>query len=130
VVQFAAVLVALRIWGTLAQESVIEEISDGTLLAFSALDTVVFFVCMAWATTLVFGAAAVVIFRSTVLPTWTGAVAALAALATPMGGMWIITDGDPAGPVAGLSLIGGLASMVFVLATSVAMLRQRATLTT
>jgi hypothetical protein len=87
-------------------------------------------VCMAWATTLTFGAAAVVIFRSTVLPTWTGAVAALAALATPVGGMWIITDGDPAGPVAGLSLIGGLASMVFVLATSVAMLRQRATLTT
>lgn len=130
VVQFAAALVGLGIWGVLAQESVIEEISDGTLLAFSAFDSIVFFVCMAWASTLLFGAAAVVIFRSTVLPTWTGAVAALAALATPVGGLWIVVDGDPAGPVAGVSLVGGLAAMVFVLATSVTMLRQRAALTT
>ena len=130
VVQFAASLVGLGIWGVLAQESVIEEIADGTLLAFSAFDSIVFFVCMAWASTLFLGAAAVVIFRSTVLPTWTGVVAAVAALATPVGGLWILTDGDPAGPVAGISLIGGLATMVFVLATSVIMLRQRATPTT
>lgn len=90
----------------LAQDSVIGEISDGTLLAFSAFDSIVFFVCMAWVSTLLFGAAAAVILRSTVLPTWTGAVAALAALATPIGGLWIIVDGDPAGPVAALSFIG------------------------
>lgn len=130
VVQFAASLVGLGIWGALSQESVIEEISDGSLLAFSALDSVVFFVCMAWASTLLYGAAAVVILRSTVLPTWTGVVAALAAVATPVGGLWIIADGDPAGPVSGIGLVGGLASMVFVLATSVCMLRQRAALTT
>lgn len=130
VVQFAASLVGLGIWGALAQESVIEEISDGTLLAFSAFDSIVFFVCMAWASTLFLGAAAVVIFRSTVFPTWTGIVAAVAALATPVGGLWILTDGDPAGPVAGVSLIGGLAGMVFVVATSVIMMRQRATPTT
>jgi hypothetical protein len=68
-----------------------------------------------------------VIFRSTVLPTWTGVLAAVAALATPVGGLWILADGDPAGPVAGISLIGGLATMVFVLATSAIMLPQRAT---
>ena len=130
VVQFAASLVGLGIWGVLAQESVIEEIADGTLLAFSAFDSIVFFVCMAWASTLFLGAAAVVIFRSTVLPTWTGVLAAVAALATPVGGLWIVTDGDPAGPVAGISFVGGLATMVFVLATSVIMLRQRATSTT
>lgn len=130
VVQFAAALVGLGIWGVLAQESVIEEISDGTLLAFSAFDTIWFLVCMAWASTLFLGAAAAVILRSTVLPTWTGVVAAVAAVATPVGGLWILIDGDPAGPVAGISLIGVLAGMVFVLATSVIMLRQRATPTT
>jgi hypothetical protein len=65
-----------------------------------------------------------------VLPTWTGVLAAVAAVATPVGGLWILTDGDPAGPVAGISLVGGLAGMVFVLATSVIMMRQRATLRT
>jgi hypothetical protein len=129
VVQFAASLVGLAIWGVLAQDPVIEEISDGALLAFSAFDSIVFFVCMAWASTLFYGAAAVVIVRSTAIPTWTGALAGLAAVATPIGGLWIITDGDPAGPVAGISFIGALAGMVFVLATSVSMLRQRAPIT-
>jgi hypothetical protein len=125
VVQFAASLVGLAIWGVLAQEAVIEEISDGTLLAFSAFDSIVFFVCMSWAATLFYGAAAVVIFRSAVLPTWTGALAALAALAAPVGGLWIIVDGDPAGPVANVGgLLALLASMVFVFATSVIMLRR------
>lgn len=126
VVQFAASLVGLAIWGVLAQESVIEEISDGTLLAFSAFDSIVFFVCMSWASVLFLGAAAVVIFRSAVLPTWTGVLAALAAVASPVGGLWIIVDGDPAGPLAnGVGLLGGLAGMVFVFAVSVIMLRRR-----
>ena len=128
VVQFAASLVGLGIWGVLAEESVIGEISDGTLLAFSAFDSIVFFVCMAWASVLLYGAAAVVIVRSPILPTWTGVVAVVAALATPVGGLWIIVDGDPAGPVAGIGLIGGLASIIFVLATSVTMVRRPATL--
>lgn len=124
VVQFAAALVGLAIWGVLAQEAVIEEISDGTLLAFSAFDSIVFFVCMAWASTLFFGSAAVVIFRSTVLPIWTGALAAFAAVASPVGGLWAIVDGDPAGPITVVGFIGFLAGLVFVLATSVTMLRQ------
>lgn len=126
VVQFAASLVGLAIWGVLAQEAVIEEISDGTLLAFSAFDSIVFFVCMSWASALFFGAAAVVVFRSAMLPTWTGALAALAAVISPVSGLWIVVDGDPAGPLAGVGLLGGLAGMVFVFATSVIMLRRPA----
>jgi hypothetical protein len=128
VVQFAASLVGLAIWGVLAQEAVIEEISDGTLLAFSAFDSIVFFVCMSWASALFFGAAAVVIFRSAILPIWTGALAALAAVVLPVSGLWIVVDGDPAGPLAGVGLLGGLAGMVFVFATSVIMLRRPAEL--
>jgi hypothetical protein len=46
-----------------------------------------------------------------------------------VGGLWIIVDGDPAGPLgAGVSLAGGAAGMVFVFATSVIMLRKRAAL--
>ena len=81
-----------------------------------------------WASVLLYGPAAVVIVRSPILPTWTGVVAVVAALATPVGGLWIIVDGDPAGPVAGIGLIGGLASIIFVLATSVTMVRRPATL--
>lgn len=85
---------------------------------------------LSWTGIVVQFAAAAVVVRSTVLPTWTGVVAALAAPATPVGGLWIVVDGDPAGPVAGISFIAGLAFIVFVPATSVTMLRQRTTLTT
>lgn len=130
IAQFASALVGLAIWGVLAQESVIEEISDGTLLAFSALDTVVFFVCMQWASTLFSGAAAVVILRSKVLPTWLGAIAALSAILGPVSGLWIVVDGDPAGPLAGIGFVSGLVfGMLFILGTSVSMLKRRTVVT-
>jgi len=66
-------------------------------------------------------AAAIVIAQSGVLWRWLAVLAALAAVANIVGGLWV-PDGDPEGAFGVLSFIGLIATQIWILAVSIQLL--------
>lgn len=65
VAQFAAGIVGMSLWAVMSLDPVLEGASDGLLVTLSALDAVVFFVLMPWATAMFIIFASVLLIRST-----------------------------------------------------------------
>lgn len=104
----AAGFVGLSLWGVLAQDTILDVVSDDTLQALAALDTMIFFQIMNWPTAIFLIGASVVIIQSGVLPRWLGWAGVVIALAGVVSGLWIFS-GDPNG-----ALGGGLGGVAFI----------------
>ena len=122
VANFAFGVVALGFWGVLTLDPVLETASDGLLVTISALDAVVFFVIAPWTSALFIVAASLVMVQTRVMPVWLGALGCLAGAVSVISGLWIF-DGDPTSGLGALGLIGGLLGLIWVVITSVFLIR-------
>lgn len=122
VATFSFALVALGFWGVMSLDPVLEGASDGLLVTLSALDAVVFFVVAPWAMAVFIVPASVILLMTRTMPAWLGALGCLCGLLFAVSGLWIL-DGDPTSTLAGLGSAGGLGSMLWILITSVFMIR-------
>lgn len=96
--------------------------SDDVLVTLSALDSVVFFVLMPWATAMYMIFAPVLMLQTRAMPSWSAGLGCFAGVVSVIGGTWVFS-GDPAGGVAGLGLIGGLAVLLRTVIASVFLIR-------
>lgn len=119
---FAARLVAVGFWGVLALDPVLDTASDGLLVALTALDAVVFFVALPWAEALFVVAASLVMVQTKTMPAWLGGLGCVAGAVGTVGTLWILS-GDPTGALGTLTFVGGFGTLLWVLITSVFMIR-------
>lgn len=122
VANFAFGVVGLAFWGVLTLDPVLESASDGLLVTLSALDAVVFFVIGAWTSALFTVAASLVMVRTRVMPVWLGALGCVAGAVQVISGLWIF-DGDPTSALGALGLLGGLLGLIWIVITSVFLIR-------
>ena len=125
VAQFAAGIVGMSLWAVMSLDPVLEGASDGLLVTLSALDAVVFFALMPWATAMFLVFASVLMIQTRVMPTWLAGLGIVAGVLPVIGGTWIFS-GDPDTAVRTIGFIGELGSMVWVLIASVFLIRSTA----
>lgn len=118
---FGAATVGMSLFGAMSLEPV-RDASDDVLVALSALDSVVFFVLMPWTTAMYVIFASVMMLQSRAMPSWLAGLGCLAGVISLIGGTWLF-NGDPAGGVAALGLIGGLAVFIWTVIASVFLIR-------
>ncbi|MEM9610858.1 MAG: hypothetical protein AAGA99_25845 [Actinomycetota bacterium] len=118
---FGAAVVGMSLFGAMSLEPV-RDASDDVLIALSALDSVVFFGLIPWTTAVFVVAASVLMLRAPELPHWLSGLGFAAGVVSVMGGLWLFS-GDPAGGIASLGLLGGLAVFAWTLTTSVFLIR-------
>lgn len=118
---FGAGIVGMSLFGVLTLEPV-QAASDDVLVALSALDSVIFFVLMPWTTAMYVIFASVLMLQTRAMPSWLAGLGCLAGVVSVIGGTWLFS-GDPAGGVASLGLIGGLAVFIWTLIASVFLIR-------
>lgn len=111
----------MSLFGAMSLEP-IRNASDDVLLTLSALDSVVFFVLMPWTTAMYVIFASVLMQQTRAMPSWFAGLGCIAGVVSVLGGTWVF-NGDPAGGVAALGLIGGLAVFVWTLIASVFLIR-------
>jgi len=121
VATFAATIVGMSLFGVMTLEPV-QAASDDVLLTLSALDSVVFFVLIPWATAMYVVFASVLMLQTRAMPSWLAGLGCVAGVVQVIGGTWVFS-GDPAGGVAGLGLIGGLVAFVWTVIASVFLIR-------
>lgn len=121
---FASRVVAVGFWGVLAIDEVLDTASDGLLVTLTALDSVVFFVAGPWTEALFVVAASLVMMRSKIMPVWLGALGCVASAVAVVGTLWILS-GDPTGVLGTLTFAGGFGTLLWMLITSVFMIRSR-----
>jgi hypothetical protein len=125
VAQFAAALVGMSLWAVMSLDPVLEGASDGLLVTLAALDSVVFFALMPWATAMFIIFASVLMMQSRIMPTWLAGLGIVAGVLPVIGGTWIFS-GDPESAVRGIGFIGEIGSMLWVLIASVLLIRSAA----
>ncbi len=118
---FGAVIVGMSLFGAMTLEPV-RATSDDVLVAVSALDSVIFFVLIPWTTAMSVICASILMLLTRAMPAWLAGLGCIAGAVSVIGGTWLFT-GDPAGGVASLGLIGGLAGFIWTLITSVLLIR-------
>ncbi len=121
VAAFAATIVGMSLFGVMTLEPV-QAASDDVLVTLSALDSVVFFVLIPWATAMYVIFASVLMLQTRAMPSWLAGLGCVAGVVSLIGGTWVFS-GDPAGGVAGLGLLGGLVAFVWTLIASVFLIR-------
>ena len=124
-IQAAVGLVGLTFWGVLAQEDILAELTDGTVLALNALDQILFFAMMNWAAAIFLIGASVVILRSGVMATWIGWLGVVLALAGVIASLWTFS-GDSGGFFEIPGTISFLGTLVWTVAVSVELIRSSA----
>lgn len=122
---FAAGLVGLALWGVMTLDPILEGASDGVLLTLSALDSVVFFAIMPWASAMFFIFASVLMLQTRAMPAWLAGLGIFAGVVSVIGGTWLFS-GDPDASVAGVGFIGELAGMLWTVIASVFLIRSAA----
>jgi len=125
VAQFAVGIVGMSLWAVMSLDPVLEGASDGLLVTLSALDAVVFFALMPWATAMFIIFASVLMIQSRIMPMWLAGLGIVAGVLPVIGGTWIFS-GDPDSVVRGIGFIGEVGSMIWVLAASVFLIRSTA----
>jgi hypothetical protein len=125
VAAFAAGVVGMSLWAVMSLDPVLEGASDGLLLTLSALDTVVFFALMPWASAIFITSASVLVFQSRVMPTWLAGLGVVAGVLPVVGGTWLFS-GDPESFVRDIGFIGEIGTMLWVLIASVFLIRSAA----
>lgn len=118
---FGAAIVSMSLFGVMTLEPV-RNGSDDVLIALSALDSVAFFVLLPWTTAMYVIFASVLMLQTRAMPSWLAGLGCLASVVSVIGGTWLF-GGDPAGGVAGLGLIGGLAVFIWTLIAAVFLIR-------
>jgi len=118
---FGAGVVGMSLFGVMTLEPV-RDASDDVLLTLSALDSVVFFVLIPWTTAMYVIFASVLMLQTRAMPFWLAGLGCFAGLVSVVGGTWVFS-GDPAGGVAVLGLLGGLAVFIWTLIASVLLIR-------
>lgn len=118
---FGAGLVGMSLFGAMTLEPV-QAASDDVLIALSALDSVVFFTLMPWATALFVVTASMLMLQTRAMPSWLAGIGFVAGAVSVIGGTWLF-GGDPASGVASLGLLGGLAVFIWTLIASVFLIR-------
>ena len=119
---FGAGIVGMSLFGAMSLEPV-RAASDDALITLSALDSVVFFVLMPWTTAVFVIFASVLMLQTRVMPSWLAGLGCFASVVSLIGGTWLF-GGDPAGGVASLGLIGGLAVFLWTGTASVFLIRR------
>jgi hypothetical protein len=122
---FAAGVVGLALWGVMTLDPVLEGASDGLLVTLSALDSVVFFVLMPWASAVFIIAASVMMLQTRAMPAWLGGLGCLSGVVSIVGGAWLF-DGDPNSAIANVGFLGEVAGLIWIVAASVLLLRSTA----
>lgn len=122
VIQAAVGFVGLSFWAVLAQEDILAVISDDTMVALNALDQIIFFAIMNWASAIFLVGASVVIIQSGVMPKWIGWLGAFLALTGVVAALWPFT-GDSGGFFDIPGTISFLGFLVWAVAVSVTMIR-------
>lgn len=125
VIQAAVGSVGLIFWGVLAQEDILVDLTDGTVLALNALDQILFFAMMNWAGALFVVGASIVILRSSVMATWIGWLGVVLAVAGVVAPLWTFS-GDSGGFFEVPSTISFFGTLVWTVAVSVELIRSRA----
>ena len=123
VAEFGVAIVSMSLFGVMSLEPV--RASDDLLVALSALDSVVFFVLLPWATAMYVIFASVLMIQTRAMPPWLAGLGCVAGVVSVIGGTWIFS-GDPAGGVSGLGLIGEVAVFIWMLIASVFLIRSAA----
>lgn len=123
--EFAAGVVGMSLWAVMSLDPILTEASDGVLLTLSALDSVVFFVLMPWASAMFVIFASVLIVRSRIMPSWLAALGVIAGVVPVIGGLWLL-DGDPGSTIADVGFIGELAGMLWIVIASVFLIKSPA----
>lgn len=123
--QLAIGLVGLMFWGVLAQEDILAELSDGTVLAINAMDQILFFAMLNWAAAIFLVGASIVILQSGVMAKWIGWLGVVLAAAGVIGSLWTFS-GDSGGFFAIPGTIAFLGVLVWTVAVSVTMIRSAA----
>jgi hypothetical protein len=118
---FGAVIVGMSLFGAMTLEPV-RATSDDVLVTVSALDSVIFFVLIPWTTAMSVICASILMLLTRAMPAWLAGLGCIAGAVSVIGGTWLFS-GDPAGGVASLGLIGGLAVFIWTLITSVLLIR-------
>lgn len=118
---FGAGLVGMSLFGAMTPEPV-QSGSDDVLIALSALDSVVFFVLIPWATALFVVVASVMMLQIRAMPSWLAGIGFVAGAISVIGGTWLFS-GDPASGVASLGLLGGLGVFMWTVIASVSLIR-------
>ncbi len=118
---FGAVIVGMSLFGAMTLEPV-RAASDDVLVTVSALDSVIFFVLIPWTTAMSVICASILILLTRAMPAWLAGLGCVAGAVSVIGGTWLF-GGDPAGGVASLGLIGGLAVFIWTLIASVFLIR-------
>lgn len=118
---FAAALVGMSLFGAMTLEPV-QASSDDVLIALSALDSIIFFSLIPWATALFVVVASVMMLQTKAMPSWLAGIGFIGGAVSVIGGTWLFS-GDPASGVASLGLLGGLAVFIWTLAASVFLIR-------
>jgi hypothetical protein len=118
---FGAGIVGMSLFGVLTLEPV-QAASDDVLVALSALDSVIFFTLMPWTTAMYVIFTSVLMLQTRAMPSWLAGLGCIAGAVSVIGGTWLF-NGDPAGGVASLGLIGGLAVFIWTLIASVFLIR-------
>lgn len=122
---FAASLVGLALWGVMSLDPVLAEASDGLLVTLSALDSVVFFVLMPWASSVFILAASVIMLQTRVMPAWLGGLGCLSGVVSVVGAAWLL-GGDPDSAMANIGFIAEFAGLIWILVASVMLIRSSA----
>ena len=120
---FAATVGGLALWGVMTLDPVLEGASDGLLVTLAALDSVVFFVLIPWTIAVFVLAASVMMLQTRAMPAWLGGLGCLSAIASVIGGTWLFS-GDPDSALADVSFLGTLVFLLWVLITSVLLIRR------
>lgn len=118
---FGAGVVGMSLFGAMTLEPV-QAASDDVLVALSALDSVIFFVLMPWTTAMYVIFSSVLMLQTRAMPSWLAGLGCIAGVISVLGGTWLFS-GDPAGGVASLGIIAGLAVFLWTLITSVFLIR-------
>ncbi len=110
-------------WTGVAQEDTLPVASDSTVKTIASIDTVIYFAIIPWAQAVFLLGASVVIVKSGVLPKWLGWFGLLIALVLAIGTFWVLT-GDETSFLGLLVVpIGGIAFLLWILATAYNMIR-------
>ena len=122
VATFAAGTVGMSLWAVMTLDPILEQASDGVLLTLSALDSVVFFVLMPWASAMFVIFASVLMLQTRAMPAWLAGLGILAGIVSVIGGTWLFS-GDPDSVVAGVGFIGEFAGLLWTVVASVFLIR-------
>lgn len=130
VTQTAVGMLGLSFWAVLGQEDILAVVSDETLRALNAFDTIIFFSIMNWPQAIFLLGASVVIIQSGVMPKWIGWLGGVLAVLGPISSLWIFS-GDNEGFLGGVvGTVSFLGFQVWMLATAITMIRSSDTAAT